>query len=97
MRLRIFTIYDSKAKAYLRPFILPSAVHAIREIAEVLQRPGPFSDYPEHFQLFETGEFDDDTGEVQPLLRHESHGSLLSIGAELRSRREANARQEAAT
>jgi len=94
MRLQIFTVFDQKAGAYLRPFCLPSAAHAIRELAEVLQRPDtPFADYPEDFTLFHTGEFDDETGEVQPLLKNESHGNLLKIKTELKLRRQKNAEE----
>lgn len=91
-KLKIFTIFDGKANAYLRPFSLPNAAHAIREISEVMQQPtGPFSDYPEDFTLFEVGEFDDETGEVQPLLKHEPLGNLLRFKNDLKQRRKKNA------
>lgn len=88
MNMKIFAIFDKKANAYLRPFTLPSAAHAVREVSEVMQRPGPFSDYPEDFTLFEIGSFDEESGEVQPLLTHESLGNLLKLGNELRLRRQ---------
>lgn len=87
-KLKVFTIFDGKANAYLRPFSLPSSAHAIREVSEVMQQPtGPFSDYPEDFTLFEVGEFDDETGEVQPLLKHEPLGNLLRFKNDLKNRR----------
>ena len=53
MRLQIFTIFDAKAEAFLRPFVLPTVAHARRELAEVMQQPtGPFVDYPEDFTSF---------------------------------------------
>lgn len=96
MILSIFSIYDAKAESFLRPFCLPSIAHARRELAEVMQQPtGPFVDYPEDFTLFHVGEFDDETGEVQPLLKHESLGNLLLIKNELKLRRQKNAEEAA--
>jgi len=96
MRLQIFTIFDAKAEAFLRPFCLPTVAHARRELAEVMQQPtGPFVDYPEDFTLFHVGEFDDETGEVQPLIKQESHGNLLLIKNELKLRRQKNAEEAA--
>jgi hypothetical protein len=95
MILSIFSIFDAKAESFLRPFCLPSTAHARRELAEVMQQPtGPFVDYPEDFTLFRTGEFDDESGEIQPLLQIESLGNLLLIKNELKLRRQQN-QQEA--
>lgn len=85
--MKLFSIYDSKAKAYLRPFTLPTSAHAIREVAEHMQQPGVFSDYPEDFSLFEVGEFDEQTGMVTAHLNHESLGTLIRLRNELKHRR----------
>lgn len=89
-KLKIFSIFDNKANAYLRPFCLPSNAHAVREVSEVLQQSGPFSDYPEDFTLFALGQFDDDTGEIQPLLAAEPLGNLLRLKNDLKNRRQQN-------
>lgn len=90
-KLKMFSILDNKANAYLRPFCLPSEAHAIREVSEVLQSQGPFSDYPEDFTLFAVGEFDDETGEMQPLLALQPLGNLLRLKNDLKNRRQQNA------
>lgn len=92
MKLQIFSIHDSKAAAFLRPFCLPSDAHAIREVSEVVQNTSStFSDYPEDFTLFNVGEFDELTGEVSPRLIHKSLGNLQVLRAELKNRRAENA------
>nr|QJB18797.1 MAG: nonstructural protein [Microvirus sp.] len=98
MKLQIFAIFDAKAEAFLRPMTYPTAAHCRRDLAEVMQQSSgsPFVDYPEDFTLFHVGEFDDDTGEVQPLLKHDSLGNLLLIKNELKLRRQKNL-EEAST
>ena len=67
-QMKMFSIFDSKAAAYMTPFTLQSSAHAIRQIAEMLlqPQPSPFSDYPEDFTLMEIGEWDQLTGEIRP-------------------------------
>lgn len=87
--IKIFSIFDSKAKAYLSPFCMPSAAHAVRGVSETMMQPSSiFSDYPEDFTLFEIGTFDESTAELQPLLIHENLGNLLRLKNELTSRRQ---------
>lgn len=87
--MKLFSIYDSKAQAYLSPFPLQSAAHAHRQIAELLvsDRNSPFSDYPEDFTLMEIAEWDQLTGQVKPYMAFESHGNLAHLKAQLIARR----------
>lgn len=88
--MKFFSIYDSKAAAYLAPFALQSSAHALRQLSELLlsDRPSPFSDYPEDFTLMEIGEWDQLSGQMKPYMAFESHGNLATLKAQLVARRQ---------
>lgn len=88
--MKIFSIFDQKAAAYLSPFTLQSEAHAIRQLADVLlsNQTSPFSDYPEDFTLMEIGTWDQLTGEIHPHQAFISHGNLAGMKAQLKQRRE---------
>lgn len=66
MLLKMFTVYDSKVKAYLPPMFLQSTGAAIRSFeAAVNHTDHDFNKYAPDFTLFEIGEFDDQTCKVQ--------------------------------
>ena len=61
----ICSIRDSAADAYGRPLFLPSVGVAIRSFTDEVNRPAEDNQiyqHPEDFDLFELGEFDDNTG-----------------------------------
>lgn len=63
--MKIFTIFDSKAKAYLQPFFSRNSGTAIREITSVINNnEHPFSTNSEDYGLFELGEYDELTGKI---------------------------------
>lgn len=60
MILKVYTVYDSKAEAYLQPFFSQSKGVAIRSFQEAVRdEKSNISKYPEDFTLFELGEYDD--------------------------------------
>ena len=60
MRLKIFTVYDSKAQAYMQPFYMQSTGQAVRSFDDTVNdHQHPFSKHPEDYTLFELGEYDD--------------------------------------
>ncbi|QGH72128.1 MAG: DNA binding protein [Microviridae sp. ctjWc39] len=66
MLLKVFTIYDSKAEAYLQPFFLKNKGEAIRALTDIVAKPDHnFCKYPEDFTLFELGVFDDSTSRFE--------------------------------
>lgn len=66
MKLGIFTVFDIKAGAYLRPFFSLTAGTAVREFATELNNPeSNFAKYPEDFHVVELGSFDDSTGDFE--------------------------------
>jgi len=61
--MEIFTVYDSKAEAYLQPFFLKTKAMAIREITDAANNPEhQFGKYPEDYVLFHIGSYNEDTG-----------------------------------
>jgi len=58
---KIYTVYDHKAEAYLKPFYARTRGEAIRMFSESSNTVDhPFNKYPEDFTLFECGEWDDE-------------------------------------
>lgn len=80
MKLKVFTVYDAKAEAYLQPFFLSTRGQAVRNITDVLSKSDhPFAKYPHDYTLFELGEYDDSNGKMSPLATPLSLGSLLEF------------------
>lgn len=61
-RLEIFTIYDSKAQAYLQPFFSLNAETAQREFTKAVNGEGNFSQFAEDYSLHLLGLFDQEEG-----------------------------------
>lgn len=60
VKLKIFSICDVKAGAFLAPFFQRSSAEALRSFETAVNDPqSTFSRYPTDFTLFELGEFDD--------------------------------------
>ena len=60
MKLKIFTVYDSKAETYLPPFYMKTKGEAVRGWITTLNDPqSSFCQYPADFTLFELGDYDD--------------------------------------
>lgn len=63
--MKVYSIYDTKAEAYLTPFYLRSKAEAIRSFTSEVNRSPEQSQiaaYPSDFVLFELGSFDELTG-----------------------------------
>ncbi len=61
-RLTIFSIYDSKAQAYLQPFFSNNVETATREFATAVNGEGQFNRYAGDYSMFLLGTFDQDEG-----------------------------------
>lgn len=67
MKLQTFSIYDSKAKAYLPPWYMHNTDMALRVFADCCNATDhQFSKNPEDYTLFHIGEFDDESGKITP-------------------------------
>lgn len=75
---QIFAVFDSKAGAYLRPFMFDSQGMAIRAFMDVLKDPKhEFALHPEDYTLFHIGEFDNKTAVYNCLKTPKSLGLAL--------------------
>lgn len=80
MKLKAFSIYDSKAFAYLPPYFMAEKGMAAREFTNAARdEKGRIGMNPEDYFLFCIGEFDDQTGVLVPFKEPESMGSALSF------------------
>ena len=63
MQHHIFTVFDSKAAAYLQPFYSQTKGVAIRQFSDAINGDPnhQFARHPEDFTLFELGSYDDNT------------------------------------
>lgn len=74
MKRLICSVYDSKAQAYLPPFVAATAAVATRMLVAAMEnRESEFWRFAEDYQLFELAFFDDESGQV------EGHSGPISI------------------
>lgn len=74
----VFSIYDSKAEAYLPPFITPNIAVAVRMFSSAACDPTHnFAKFAGDYTLFEIGKFDDSKGEFISVRAHVNHGTAL--------------------
>lgn len=60
MKLKLYSVFDSKIGVYCHPMCLLSTGEALRAFGEIFNDPASkFNKYPADFTLFEIGEFDD--------------------------------------
>lgn len=68
MKLKVFTVYDSKIGAYMTPFFARAVGEAMRNWESACNDPeSMMCKHPADYTLFETAEFDDSTGVITPL------------------------------
>lgn len=69
MKIKIYSIYDSKAQAFNSPFYARSKGEAIRNFQHMANEDKPDNmvwHYPEDYSLFELGDFDSEKGLLIP-------------------------------
>ncbi len=83
MKQVICTVKDRAADAYGRPMFVPSAGVAIRSFSDEINRDNADNqlfNHPDDFDLYELGEFDDNTG----LFALHEQPKLLSLGKQVK-------------
>ena len=66
MKQKLFTIYDVKAEAYLRPFTAPTKGLALRSFIDAANDPRePMNKHAADYTLFEIGEWDEIAGTIK--------------------------------
>lgn len=74
--MKLFAIYDSKADTFGPLIQKDNAAVALRELTDIVndnEKSSPFSAHPEDYTLFELGEYDVQSGNLEI---HEARKSL---------------------
>lgn len=67
MILNIFSVYDSKTKAYMQPYFSPTHGSALRAFTdEIANEQSLLAKHPEDFTLYHVGVWDDQTAQINP-------------------------------
>ena len=65
--LEMYSVYDSKVQAHLKPFCMRNAAEAVRAFGDLVNDPGvEFSKHPEDYSLVHIGTWDEDAGMLIP-------------------------------
>lgn len=69
MLLKMFSMYDAKAEIFNNPFFKSTPGEAERDFRTAVNDPksGHLHQYPEDYDLFFLGEYDDQTGKINAL------------------------------
>lgn len=83
--MELFTVYDMVAERYMKPFWGVNIASAIRGFADACKDPeSPFFDHVEDYALYNIANFDEITGEINPIQPFKvSSGSSFVQGAQL--------------
>ena len=71
MRHACFSIRDTCVGVFGMPMFFQNSAGAVRALGDVVNRSSEDNNYyqhPEHYQLFEIGVFDDDSGSFEPIV-----------------------------
>jgi hypothetical protein len=80
MKLKLFTVYDSKAEAYNQPFYMPSTGAALRAFEDSINDPqNSISQHPGDYTLFELGTFDPSNASIQLLDTRKNLGVAIEF------------------
>lgn len=78
--LKLFAIFDTKAMAFLPPFVLPNVDMALREFTNCANDPShAFCRNADDFILSELGIFDDIDGVITPHSPHKIIGYAMAF------------------
>lgn len=82
--LHIFSLYDSKAGAFLRPFFAQNTQVAERALSDAVNNPQEtVARHPEDFCLFKLGTFDEESGELVPEAAPEAVRQAITLRPEM--------------
>ncbi|WNK12916.1 MAG: nonstructural protein [Microvirus sp.] len=81
MRVIVYSVFDSKTKAFTRPFMMANNETALRMFDDVVNdNEHPISKHPEDYTLYRIAEYDDLTAEYINTIPPE----FISIGSSLK-------------
>lgn len=64
--MKIYTVHDGKAEAFLQPFYALTDGAAIRSFTDLLEQNDMFKKYPQDFTLFALGVYEETSGVITP-------------------------------
>jgi len=77
MFLQAFSVFDTKVRAFMRPFFLQNEDVALRAVCDEINEPGSaVGKHPEDYILYRIGGFDDASGTLEVLVPPLSLGPL---------------------
>lgn len=80
MIVNIYSVLDTKAKAFMQPFFTNNHATAFRGLEQQCKKPDhPFAQFPADFVLAQLGTFDDATGLITPFPSYENLGNMLQF------------------
>ncbi len=80
MKLKVFSVFDSKAEAFIQPFYSQTTGTAVRSFEQALQDPAhEFRKFAGDYTLFELGQFDQSTGHYTELAAKINLGLALTF------------------
>lgn len=63
MKLKVFSIFDDKAKVYSNPFFMPQSGQAMRAFGDLaVDNTKEIFRHPTDYSLYQVGEYDDASG-----------------------------------
>lgn len=65
-KLLLFSLFDVKADAFMRPWVAPTKAHAIRTFSDMCNGDDFVAKHPADFCLFQLGSMCEETGEISP-------------------------------
>jgi len=82
--MKMFTVYDSKAEAYMQPFFAKSTGEALRSFSDTCQDKNHiFAKHPGDFTLFELGTWDEQTSDFVIYESKKSLGTAIEYATDL--------------
>lgn len=89
MNLKVYTIRDSKAEVFNTPFFQKSHGEAERSFRELINdEKSMVSKYPEDYDLYYLGQYDDQTGTIEALDTPQHMQKAVSIKQQLQTIRQ---------
>lgn len=80
MILKVYTVKDAKAEAYLTPFYQHTTALALRQFEDMVKNPEhPFAKHPEDYSLWKIGDYDDLKGQLINLELNEHLANAIDI------------------
>lgn len=65
MLVKVFAIFDKKSRSYRPPFFSYNEETAIRTLRKVTEADQTITEFPEDFELYVIGTWDDNDGEIK--------------------------------